>query len=174
MPNRYKVDNSKSIIVKTKVPVEPIVDPQLDYISGYTMGDIIFDRNIDKSKENLFQGKVEKAENLKYSPYPDKGSVDFEELGQSTSRQANELELERDGNGYTNPNLHRRIDAQMPEDEKEVTPRGYKLHINKWNSYRTTHVVTHIDYTDLDKYKDDENYETIKIRFAECEKREIP
>ena len=172
MSRRYKTNNKKSDIVVSHTPGE--LHEQIGQKSYYTMNDLIFDKSIDKNKENLFLGSVGPTDNLKYKSKLDGPLVDFEEMGQSTSSLANEIDLERDENGFTHPNLHRRVDPSMPEDEKEVVPRKYRLQINRWNSHRTTHVVTHIDYMDLDDYSDDENYELIQARFDECEKREIP
>lgn len=174
MPNRYKTDNKQSEVVYSKIPTKPIFDSNLKYIIRYDTENLVFDNAKDKSKENLFLGTVDKVENLRYSPYPNSDPVEFEEIGQSTSNRINEIEQIRDDNGFTNPNLHRRIDAQMSENTDEVVPRKYRFGIHNWNSYRTTHVVTHIDYTDLVKYADDEDYDQILIRFEECEKREIP
>lgn len=56
------------------------------------------------------------------------------------ARPANEEELIKDQEGYTNPNLHRRIDPQEIDTTKtgEVDEREYILEIHAGNSYRTT------------------------------------
>lgn len=172
MPNRYKPASKPSDIVVAHPPGE--LHEQIGQNSFYTLENLVFDKAKDKDRENLFLGTADKTDNLKYQPKPNSAAIDFEEIGQSTSRLINNLELERDENGFTHPNLHRRIDPTMPEAEYEIAPRKYRLHINKWNSYRTTHVITHIDYMDLDDYSDDENYLIIKARFDESEKKEIP
>ena len=51
-------------------------------------------------------------------------------------------ELIRDENGFTNPNLHRRIDAQMRESP-EVRERSYHIKIEGLESIRTTEIFTH-------------------------------
>lgn len=52
------------------------------------------------------------------------------------------LEEQRDEIGYTNPNLHRRIDPQEPTAPM-VKPNTYKLTIQNNNSYRLTQRHTH-------------------------------
>lgn len=64
-------------------------------------------------------------------------------IGQGPAVPADALELERDAVGFTNPNLHRRIDPQPPTDAYEVAPRDYMLGIYDVYSYRTTQINTH-------------------------------
>jgi len=50
--------------------------------------------------------------------------------------------------GFTNPNLHRRIDPHEPKHEdnplnQELAPREYRLEIKGTNSYRTTTITVH-------------------------------
>lgn len=50
----------------------------------------------------------------------------------------------KDTLGFTNPNLHRRIDPHTPTDTKEVKPREYIIGVyDKINSYRTTQIFYH-------------------------------
>lgn len=72
----------------------------------------------------------------------------YPRYGQGPGRLANETELARDALGFTNPNLHRRVDPQQPpiaEDPKnqELLPRDYTFNIQNLRSYRTTHTNTH-------------------------------
>ena len=56
--------------------------------------------------------------------------------------EAGSIEEQRDAVGYTNPNLHRRIDPQEPS-APAVSPNTYKLSIQNNDSYRLTQVATH-------------------------------
>lgn len=158
IPNKYTITTVKSDSIH----------------KGSPPGNIIVDSPKEKARENLFRGKVEESGPLTYKLEKDGPEYEFTEIGQEVSKPVNELEQTRDDNGFTNPNLHRRIDPKMPEDPKEVVPREYRLQIQVKNSYRNTHVVTHLDYTDLEKYEDSENYDEIADRLADCEAREIP
>ena len=156
MANRYKVNHKNSFV-----------------ITGHC-GKVIQDKPQDKGRENLFLGTVEKDTPLEY-PISKTSTKEFVEIGQNTSRPVNSNEQHLDDLGYTNPNLHRRIDVTLPKDVKELVPRKYRLEIDHYNSYRNVEVTTHLDYTDVDKYSDDErNYSEIEYRFANYEKKEIP
>lgn len=52
-------------------------------------------------------------------------------------------EQAKDDIGYTNPNLHRRVDPQQPTDPDKVKPDSYQLGIYGTNSYRTTTTYYH-------------------------------
>lgn len=72
----------------------------------------------------------------------------YPQIGQGPARLANAAELARDELGFTNPNLHRRIDPQDPpaaDDDRnqEVAPRDYDLKIQNVHSYRTTTINVH-------------------------------
>lgn len=78
--------------------------------------------------------------------YIDRETGEIKELvlpNEGTARPANEEELAKDELGFTNPNLHRRIDPQQPTDPEEVLPRGYMFAIENGTSYRTTIINTH-------------------------------
>ena len=50
----------------------------------------------------------------------------------------------KDDLGFTNPNLHRRVDPHPPTDLKEVRARNYTIGVyDKLNSYRTTEIFYH-------------------------------
>ena len=58
------------------------------------------------------------------------------------------IEKRRDNIGFTNPNLHRRVDPQDPEVadnplNQEIEPRTYNLQIQGVHSYRTTELHVH-------------------------------
>lgn len=84
----------------------------------------------------------------------------------------------KDELGFTHPNLHRRLDAKMPDDEEEILPREYVVDLMNVNSYRTTKYRTHVDYQDLDKYieenPDSPYMDELKRRSELGEEREIP
>lgn len=70
--------------------------------------------------------------------------TNYPKTAQGPAVPAAEHDLEADNLGYTNPNLHRRVDPQAPEaDSQEVAPREYRLGVYSVNSYRTTKVNTH-------------------------------
>lgn len=92
---------------------------------------------------------------------------------------------DRDVIGFTNPNLHRRLDAKLPKDEDEVLPREYRVNLMNVDSYRTTKKNYHVDYQDLETWKEDnqDKYEQedwedlvdmIDDRAEDMEAREIP
>lgn len=69
-------------------------------------------------------------------------------MGQGPSKQASTDDLARDELGFTNPNLHRRVDPKDPPIadnplNQEVAPRGYQLQIQNVHSYRTTTINVH-------------------------------
>ena len=57
-------------------------------------------------------------------------------MGQGNMKPLSDEDQIRDDNGFTHPNLHRRIDPSQPEGEHQ--PRDYSLFINNVNSYRLT------------------------------------
>lgn len=71
---------------------------------------------------------------------------------ESTSEIIDKDSYDRDRLGFTNPNLHRRIDPQAPTEELkeqgELRPREYTVGIYGTDSYRTTHKVVHIEDPD--------------------------
>ena len=68
----------------------------------------------------------------------------FPKTGQGPAKVANEEDLIRDAQGFTHPNLHRRIDPQQPSDGSvEYKPRDYSIGISNVYSYRTTKINTH-------------------------------
>lgn len=63
---------------------------------------------------------------------------------------ATEEDIERDNVGYTNPNLHRRVDASNPEPESfEMKPRTYKFMRQGLNQLQLTEIY----------YQDDDSNE---------------
>ena len=51
---------------------------------------------------------------------------------------------QRDEHGFTNPNLHRRVDPQNPSSAEEVAPRQYVLGVyDGIHSFRTEIISTH-------------------------------
>lgn len=80
------------------------------------------------------------------------GDIIFPKMGQGPAVVASDDDLIRDEVGYTHPNLHRRIDPQLPDDDsKEYHPRDYDLGIYSVNSHRTTTIHYHDEDTDEDE-----------------------
>lgn len=65
-------------------------------------------------------------------------------MGQGPAKLASEEDLQRDENGYTNPNLHRRSEPEdPPTGDSEVLPREYKFSIHDVNGFQTTIKTVH-------------------------------
>lgn len=74
--------------------------------------------------------------------------VQYPRVGQGPAVVASEEDMRRDALGFTNPNLHRRVDPQPPpiaDDPRnqEVAPRSYQLNIMNVHSIRTTGINVH-------------------------------
>lgn len=73
----------------------------------------------------------------------------FPKTGQGPWHKALQEDLERDEVGYTNPNLHRRVDPQdPPEGSHKYKPNDYEIGIYSVNSYRTTESHYHDEDTE--------------------------
>lgn len=71
-------------------------------------------------------------------------AMEFPKTAQGAAVPADSEALEKDEIGFTNPNLHRRVDPQPPApDSGEVAPRDYILSVQGVNSYRTEIIYTH-------------------------------
>lgn len=77
-------------------------------------------------------------------------SEKFANLAQGEATPANPSDISKDEVGITNPNLHRRIEADVSilPDSQEVAPREYKLGVYGRDSYRTTSLFTHDEESD--------------------------
>lgn len=72
--------------------------------------------------------------------------MDFPKTAQGLMKPASEEDLQRDAHGYTDPNLHRRLDIKEPTPESnEVAPREYEIGV--FDSYQSTRLTT-IHYHD--------------------------
>lgn len=105
------------------------------------MADAALQDNIDK---------VVRRSDLDGSTYTDTDGRShlYPMMGQGPAKLVSAADLERDELGFTNPNLHRRVDPQDPlaaDDERnqEVAPRGYQLNVQNVHSYRTTTINVH-------------------------------
>lgn len=58
------------------------------------------------------------------------------------------IEQELDDRGFTNPNLHRRIDPKQPTDPDLVSPNDYSIGIYGVHSHRTVTLHTHDEESD--------------------------
>ena len=72
-------------------------------------------------------------------------SAAFPKTAHGTAVPADADDLARDSHGFTNPNLHRRIDPQQPApDSKETAPRDYLIGVyDGLHSYRTETIHYH-------------------------------
>lgn len=72
-------------------------------------------------------------------------AVEFPKTAQGVAVPANMSDLQKDQHGFTNPDLHRRVDPQPPApDSGEVAPREYMIGVyDGLHSYRTVTIVTH-------------------------------
>jgi len=113
-------------------------------------------------------------------------NIAYPQYGQGNSTPASDEDIQRDDLGYTNPNLHRRVDPKFPVEaddatDYELTPRDYLIGIQAVNSYRTTIKTEHIDYQDIDKIarelgysEGSEEYQALVERVEASEELEIP
>lgn len=71
--------------------------------------------------------------------------MDYPKVANGDMKPASQEDIERDEHGYTNPNLHRRVDPQEPaEGSGEVAPRDYVIGVyDSTNSTRLTIINTH-------------------------------
>lgn len=82
-------------------------------------------------------------------------NVEYTKMAQGLARSINDNEKALDDHGFTNPNLHRRIDTKDPtEESKQVLPPSYKLSVQNVNSYRTTHKYYENELEDNDLNSD--------------------
>lgn len=73
----------------------------------------------------------------------------YPQTAQGEAKLATEQDLEKDVNGITNPNLHRRIDNQdTPKEDKEIESDTYIVSVNAVNSFRTTKHTVHDEESD--------------------------
>lgn len=91
---------------------------------------------------------------LSYVDIDTQEEVRYYSEGTNPATPATEDELAKDATGFTNPNLHRRVDPQDPKEaadvlDQEVGPRDYKLTVSKLHSYRTTHINTHDEESEI-------------------------
>lgn len=95
--------------------------------------------DIDPVRRSDFKFEYQDAEgNMKEYPV----------MGQGPAVPADEYDKMRDDLGFTNPNLHRRIEPQDPPKaddplNQEVQPRDYSLNLQNVHSYRTTTINVH-------------------------------
>lgn len=72
-------------------------------------------------------------------------SIEFPKTAQGTAVPADAEALALDAHGFTNPNLHRRIDPQQPAaGSAETAPRDYLIGVyDGLHSYRTETIHYH-------------------------------
>lgn len=77
-------------------------------------------------------------------------SENYPKLAQGQAKPANNTDLNHDlVSGLTYPNLHRRIDNEIPPLRPgEVAPDTYDVTVASVNSYRTTKHVVHDESSD--------------------------
>lgn len=69
--------------------------------------------------------------------------MDFPRTASGPMKPASQEDIERDHNGYTHPNLHRRIDTDNIQ-EGELVPRSYVIGVfDTTNSIRMTQLGDH-------------------------------
>ena len=65
-------------------------------------------------------------------------------MASGVAKELSEDDKIRDDVGFTNPNLHRRVDPQTPSDPRETAPRSYTIGVyDGIHSFRTTEVFYH-------------------------------
>lgn len=84
-------------------------------------------------------------------------SENYPKLAQGPAVPANNIDISHDRGGITYPNLHRRIDNEipLPEDPKErqgrLAPDQYEISVSGVNSYRTTKHTVYSEEDDLNE-----------------------
>lgn len=71
-------------------------------------------------------------------------------MGQGNAKPATSEDKTRDDVGFTNPNLHERIEMNS-QPEGEFKPRKYHVSIQGVNQYRTTESFLHDDEVNEDE-----------------------
>lgn len=75
----------------------------------------------------------------------------YPKLAQGSAVPADAKDIAHDKGGITYPNLHRRVDNEvpLPEDPKErqgrLAPDAYDITVSTVNSYRTKKIITHLE-----------------------------
>lgn len=78
-------------------------------------------------------------------------SENYPQTAQGPAVPANNIDISHDRGGITYPNLHRRIDNEVPlsENPKErqgrLAPDAYDITVSTVNSYRTKKIITHLE-----------------------------
>lgn len=68
----------------------------------------------------------------------------YPKVGQGPWKEASTEDIEKDEIGFTNPNLHRRVDSETPaEGSGKYRPDDYEVGIYSVNSYRLTESYYH-------------------------------
>lgn len=70
----------------------------------------------------------------------------FVRMGQGPAKliESGSDEDKKDTHGFTQPNLHRRVDPKEPNSKSnEVSPKEYELGVYGFDSYRTTKINYH-------------------------------
>ena len=101
-------------------------------------------------------------------------TLDQLRMAQGIAKEASEEDMEKDSSGFTNPNLHRRIDAKYPvvgddASKNELYARRYELLVQNVNSFRTSESYLHIDYQHLETRESLEEYMGVSLSDDEYE-----
>lgn len=70
-------------------------------------------------------------------------SKEFIKMTQGPAVIADEEALQKDKQGFTHPNLHRRVKSDRTIGEDEYLPREYQLSVQGVDSYRSTRTFVH-------------------------------
>lgn len=70
-------------------------------------------------------------------------SKKFIKVTQGPAVLADSVALKKDKDGFTNPNLHRRIKVKKTTGKDEYLPREYELSVRGVDSYRSTKMFIH-------------------------------
>lgn len=82
-------------------------------------------------------------------------TAQFPQSAQGPAKIATAADLAKDKLGYTNPNLHRRVNspAELSTQEKAagVLDKTYKFTVAGTDSYRTVEIITHDEESETDE-----------------------
>lgn len=78
--------------------------------------------------------------------------TEISSVANGVAKPCTEDDVQRDMHGFTHPNLHRRVDAHIPEDPREKAPRSYTFSIyDDIHSNRTTEIHYHDEESEVDE-----------------------
>ena len=80
---------------------------------------------------------------------------EFPRTAQGEAKKASPSDMKIESTGYTNPNLHRRIESDPELSESDIADgiiaKSYSVHVSNLNSYRTIELSVHDEESEIDE-----------------------